>query len=757
MKEDISNSPRFHNIALMRILVEEEFVSELPGSEILDSAKDTPITILARKGEINEVDALEAVADKLQIPFIDLENSPLREKFAVAQFFRRIPIDLCKRYNVAPLFTEDDHLIVATSNPLLTDGVNAIRFILSMPIRPYIAEQKKIEQLISSAAKDKTRAINTLCNDIAEADSKEEEEKNNTIEIQNQQRILSELSAKPVVRLVQQILSGAIDAHASDVHLEPAQDGLVVKYRIDGAMREILRIPDELKHRVIGRCKIISSMDITQHSIPQDGRASVLHKRESIPLRVSSIPTANGEKLVFRVLAENALLNDISRLGFTPDIRGRIEGALSKHAKIILVTGPTGSGKTTSLYSCLHHLRDGKTNIATIENPVEYRLPGINQTEISSKVQMTFASALRSLLRQDPDVIMIGEIRDSETAEIAFQAAETGHKVLSTLHTIDAPSSISRLKSLGVSNYLIASSLQAILTQRLVRKLCPECRGERELNQEERQRFDGLGIELKSIYFGIGCERCEHTGYLGRSGIYSYFDCTPSVAEMISQDCPISALCHEAKKHGYRELWEDGVRLLRQGVTSLEEVGPYLPTLAQLRNVVAISSGRSLEPIELARKSKPKKETSVSSPQSEPSSCEGERLLLVEDNITLRSMFEWILKKEGFKVTTAENGQEAISVLSEFDPQLVICDSLMPVMDGREFVKYLRASEGYQELPIVILTAEESEDAELDYLELGVSDFIRKSSDTQIIVARIQRLLSKGITNLNGASKEVAS
>jgi type II secretory ATPase GspE/PulE/Tfp pilus assembly ATPase PilB-like protein/ActR/RegA family two-component response regulator len=552
---------------------------------------------------------------------------------------------------------------------------------------------------------------------------------------------VEDAQSPPVVRLCNRIISDAIREDASDIHIEPGQYGFDVRYRIDGVMHTALEVPRRLQPYVLSRLKLIAGMDIAERRRPQDGRLRVRVDKEFVDMRVSSVPTSFGEKIVLRILRNNVSDLTFASLGLQPDTEQRILNTLNQRGRMLLVTGPTGSGKTTMLYTCLSYLRDGTTNIETVEDPIEYRVSGVNQIQVNESAGVTFASALRSILRQDPDVIMIGEIRDSETAEIALQAAQTGHMVLSTLHTNDAPSTITRMLSLEVEPYQLSTSLSGVLAQRLVRKLCDSCKEPLSLHKPEKYTdfLDQLELSADDIYTSIGCEVCRFRGYQGRTGVYSYLEITDPIAELISSGAGTNAIVEQALTSGFRHLSDNATDLVRSGVTSFEEIRGLLRlTVAQTdtaaTTVVAVAPQEHSTPLAQAAANV------VESPDP-AAALQKPKILLVEDDEDIRSILTMMLEREMFEVIQAHNGQDGLTKLYEHSPTLVLCDLMMPVMDGREFIKRMQDNDQTRKIPIVVLTAIDEEKNEIELLDIGATDFVSKATNSNVLLTRIRRAL----------------
>lgn len=520
--------------------------------------------VLKEKGYISQQDIIQILESQLGIPRIDLEKLDLSQDIV-----KMIPENLAKRHQVVPVEVVGNKIIVAMSDPLNMFAIDDIKIYTGLDVVPNIASPQDIKKTIDKFySQDEAVAV-------AEQLKKEisTEGKN---EVVNQDNIEELVNSAPIVKLVNTVLEQAVMQRASDVHIEPQEAYIRIRYRIDGELKEIFKQDISLLPALTTRIKIVSGMDIAEKRIPQDGRMTVTFDNNSFDLRISVLPTIYGEKIVIRITSKSAFVKDKSQLGFYPDDLEKFDSILQNPHGIILVTGPTGSGKSTTLYAAVKDLNKSDTNIITVEDPVESKVEGINQVQVNAKAGMTFAAGLRSILRQDPDIIMVGEIRDSETANIAISAAITGHLVLSTLHTNDAPSSITRLVDMGVEPFLIGSSVVGIMAQRLVRKVCPNCVEEYEAEEAELKvlaevvdREKLKGIKLKR---GKGCAYCSSTGYRGRLGIYEIMIITPKVRELINQRANSSVIKHAAVEEGMQTLKMNAARLVLNGSTTLKEM-----------------------------------------------------------------------------------------------------------------------------------------------------------------------------------------
>ncbi len=474
--------------------------------------------------------------------------------------------EIVRQYNAIPVMIHDDILTVAMSDPTAMDALDGLRYVLNRDVEAVISPQEQIQKVMDRYYGSLTDSVNTLLNGMETGNLEQVEDADTGNEASGDDA--------PIIRLVYLLITEAYKMKASDIHLEPLERRFRVRYRIDGVLREMESPPKYLQSNIISRIKIMSRMDLSEKRIPQDGRIQVMVQGVSIDLRVSDIPTTHGESIVMRILDKSSIQLDIPQLGFYTDDQEKIDKIIGLPDGIFLVTGPTGSGKTTSLYAFLNTINTPNRKIITVEDPVEYQLAGINQVQVNPAVQMTFANALRAMLRQAPNIIMVGEIRDLETAEIAINASLTGHLVFSTLHTNDAPSAVTRLIDMGVKPFLVASSVRAIMAQRLVRRVCKKCAQPYTPTADEI-RLLGLDedyIKNSTFMKGRGCSACGHTGYKGRMGIYEIFILQEEIQNLIYGKAASNVIRDAARKSGMRTLREDGLRKAAAGTTTLAEV-----------------------------------------------------------------------------------------------------------------------------------------------------------------------------------------
>ncbi|MBU0574533.1 MAG: GspE/PulE family protein [Candidatus Margulisbacteria bacterium] len=510
------------------------------------------IELIYEKKLLDENTLLSFLEEKLNIPRVDLGRYLIDQKT-----LEIIPAGTVKKYKVIPLFLVEKTLSVAASDPFNIKAIDEIRAKSGYDVEMMAAAPSEIDQAIAQYF-GVSGTINEALENVAAPE----------------QVVVSEGDdAAPVAKLVNALLVQAIQERASDIHIEAEEKEVRVRDRIDGVMQEVQSFPHHLHAPIISRIKIMSKMDISETRIPQDGRFSFKFEDREIDIRVSSYPSVLGEAIVLRLLDKQNMIFDLEELGFSKDIKKKFEDVIQRPYGIILVTGPTGSGKTTTLYATLNKKKSPEVNIITIEDPVEYELPGIRQSQVNTKAGLLFSNALRSILRQDPDVILVGEIRDLETASVSIEAALTGHLVFSTLHTNDAPGALTRLEDMGVETFLISSATAAVIAQRLVRKLCPNCKVEVPLQKEYLDAFEIFRKkDVKKIFHGKGCKSCRNTGYKGRTGIFELLDITDEIRDMIVNKATASQIKKAAIEKGMHTLRDDGLLKVIEGITTIEEV-----------------------------------------------------------------------------------------------------------------------------------------------------------------------------------------
>ena len=518
--------------------------------------------ILLRLGMVSGRDLADALADQLDLPLAsaaDFPELPLLEERLSSKFLRDA--------QAVPLREDDDELAIAIADPTDSFVISAVQMASGKRVRPYIAAPNEIEAALERLYGGGKSSMGAIVEGIQARDDEDD--------FGDVEHLKDLASEAPVIRLVNLILAKALESRASDIHIEPFENRLIVRYRIDGVLHETESPPRRLSAAVISRVKIMASLDIAERRLPQDGRIKLRVQGKEIDLRVSTIPTMHGESVVMRILDKGGVPLDFASLGFDGQALSRFIACLDEVHGILLVTGPTGSGKTTTLYTALDRLNKSDVKIVTVEDPVEYQMPGINQIQVKPQIELTFANALRSIVRQDPDIIMVGEIRDVETVRIAMQSALTGHMVLSTVHTNDAPSTVNRLLDMGAEDYLLTSTVNGILAQRLVRTLCLKCREPHAalpevIDQMRLRRFQDKGEIV--LYKPVGCAECAGTGYLGRVCILEMLTMSDTIRSLIMRHSTAGDLRAAAIKEGMETMFDNGLRKAMAGTTTIEEV-----------------------------------------------------------------------------------------------------------------------------------------------------------------------------------------
>jgi len=527
--------------------------------------------VLINNGIITEQQLIEALQMQLGVDFVDLTVVSIPLELA-----RFVPRSIAKKYCVVPVKLQKDELYVAMSDPLNFEAQEEIKSASHKQVVPMIATRRAVEQAIATLYGNEgtARAIEEM---KREAGSNQAD----IVPVQMSKAVDNGAAEAPTIRFVNSVIERAITERASDIHLEPQEGEMVVRMRIDGVLRRIFTVPANLQATVIARLKIMGGMNIAERKIPQDGRAMVTAKDKEIDLRISSIPTIYGEKIVLRLLDKSSGHINRKTIGLEGEDEKKYDRLLKNSSGVILIVGPTGSGKSTTMCAMIQELCNEQTNIMTLEDPVEYNIPGANQCQINEKTGMTFAAGLRSILRQDPDVISVGEIRDGETASIAVRAAITGHLVISTLHTNDAVSTISRLVDIGVEPYMISSALRGVVSQRLVRKICPQCRKAYTPTEEEKRMMGIAENEDVTFYKGEGCQECGRTGYRGRRGVFEILTLDAALRREVANNASSEELTKTALENGFVTMKDNCRRLVLEGVTTVAEAAKAINSAAE--------------------------------------------------------------------------------------------------------------------------------------------------------------------------------
>jgi type IV pilus assembly protein PilB len=521
--------------------------------------------VLVKLGLVQELEITKVLARQYRMPAVDLSRFEVDPKI-----IKLVPADMATKSVVLPLKREGRTLTVAMADPTDLGLLEDLKFITRFDLFPVIAGEYTLRNLIEKHYEASDQQLQSILKDM--------EETGDDVEVVEQEEedtaTQAQIDDAPVVKLINGLLTDAVRRGASDIHIEPFEHEIRVRYRIDGALLEIMRPPLKMKAALTSRVKILSQLNIAERRVPQDGRLKLKMGSRVIDFRVSTLPVLFGEKIVLRILDKGNLTLDLTKFGFEPKAEKDLMKAILNPYGMVLVTGPTGSGKTTTLYSALSRINTPEVNIMTAEDPVEYNLMGINQVLVRTEIGLTFAAALKAFLRQDPNIIMIGEIRDLETGGIAIKAALTGHLVLSTLHTNDAPSTITRMIDMGIEAFNVASAVNLVVAQRLVRRICKDCKGEHQYTDDELSALGTDLVKLRALTFmkGAGCDACSGTGYKGRAGLYEVMSLSPEVRRMILRGASVAEIREQAVVDGMLTLRMDGMKKIERGVTTLEEV-----------------------------------------------------------------------------------------------------------------------------------------------------------------------------------------
>ena len=708
-------------------------------------------------GVSKEHSVVSALAKNLRLESLNTELPAVPRDVAAL-----LSADFCRKRSIAPLSLEGKTLRLALLNPMDYSTMQDVEFRTGKRVVAVIATTTQLQDLLREMYPDESsNSLAVLAPD--ETSGEVESVGESEIEVVDPSKLAKDTRTPPVIRLVNLILSGAAKIGASDIHMEPKESHLQVRYRVDGLLRDALQVPKNQMDATISRMKIISGMDIADRRRPQDGRSRLRFEGKRIDLRVSTLPTHFGEKVVVRLLDSRRAQITMDQLSLTPENLRALQSMLMRPQGMILVTGPTGSGKSSTLYTSLNWVKSPTKNIITVEDPIEYQLDGINQVQINTKAGVTFAAGLRSILRQDPNVILVGEIRDQETAGIALEAAQTGHLLLSTLHTNDAAGTISRLLDLGIEPFLIASAVIGILAQRLVRRPCPACAEPKEPSPSAIEKAGGASRLPSNAAWviGRGCDACQQLGYSGRLAIHELLVMNDEIRDLISRRASEHAIRKAARNAGMRTLVEDGILKAAQGLTTLDDVVRVvaadeaathreesttperadsrhipIPNIEEPANAASlVSKSASMEP-----RDEPFEEPQATVLSTGPTKP---RVLVVEDSQTIASVVKYFLELEGFDVLIAKDGATGLEMAIREIPELVVTDYDMPGMDGASMVRALRGSRTTSNIAVLMLTGEVGVEKETQALEAGVDDYIQKPVEPKRLAARVKALLAR--------------
>jgi len=743
-----------------------------------DHHAKSAIEWVVNKGIISEDALAHAMAEHLKLPYVNLAAVALDA--AATALIRE---DLAVRYEVVPLRALENSLVIAAANPFDRAAVRAIEFAVGKRVQIEVATVSAIRDALEHAY-HLEEALDAYLRGVPDGGEIPIAELHD--DAADVKSLLRGTELPPVIKLLNLILLEGIRLHASDVHIEANLTAVQVRYRIDGMLQESFRLPNWVHDPLVARCKILARLDITERRVPQDGRLQVRYRDSTIDLRVSVLPTQFGEKVTMRILNGNGAPSGLDALALSPRDLKCMRHALGRPEGMILVTGPTGSGKTTTLYAMIAEIISPTRNIVTIENPIEFQMRGVNQVEVNEKQGLTFASTLRSILRQDPDVILVGEIRDSETAEIALRAAQTGHLVLSTLHTNDAVSTIGRLVDLGIEPYMMSSSLNLIVGQRLVRHICAACAAPYEPDIEVLR---SLQIDPASQQFlkGAGCSQCHKSGYAGRGAVFEVMPITNQFAKLIESKATENALRLQARADGMVSLPESAASKVVAGFTTPEEVlrvidialeGIHCPNCHRAVEEAFAMCPHCATPLQHtcsgcnvrlqkewqicpycgtaakgpiaavaapAAVAVPSPPPIAENPAPAAEAAREYRALVVDDQADMRKLITFTLEHGGMPISVvqASDGQEALDLAQDDPPDLVLLDVMMPGMDGFEVCEQLRHNVRTAFIPILMLTALDDSGSRARGFLAGTDDYISKPFARAELLARVRRLLQR--------------
>ena len=664
-----------------------------------------------------------------------------------------LPESLARKYRILPLKVSNSTIDIATADPHDLDCERSVGFATGRSVRMHLAAPARIVDRIDDFYRPNS-SVEKLLEGMNQYDVQLEEIAEEDIDI-----AASKASERPIIKLVDHIVAEGIQIRASDIHLEAQEGGIVVNYRIDGVLRQAMVLPRQVGIPLVSRIKIMAELDIADRLRPQDGRARVTVNGTRVDLRVSTLPASAGEKVVIRILDSRSTVMTLEGLGLSPKEQDRLAGLLNLREGIVLVTGPTGSGKTTTLYSGLRTIQARGVNIVTVEDPVEYKLNGVVQVQVNEKAGLTFAAALRSILRQDPDVVLVGEIRDRETANIATQASLTGHLVLSTLHTIDAASAVARLIDIGIEPFKIAAALKGAVAQRLLRRLCLACRA--PMTTPVPNNLRRWFSSTEGLYRAVGCKECGDTGYRGRLAIMEIMVTDDEIERRISAGESTERISDAARRGGMRTMWDAGAEHVAAGETDLEELLRVLEVPVEGSDKANASRGApsSSAPTSSPRVATPPPTPAVRSTRSflpedvlelvdeilpgGAKKAGRHTVLLVEDEDPLRTVLKDLLEREGYSVIEAKDGVQALDEIDRHAPDALVLDLNLPRMDGYQVLSHLRARPSTAKLPVLVLTARGDEESEVKVFESGANDFITKPFRPRALSARLKALLRK--------------
>ena len=714
---------------LARPLVEAGVVSREQVATVGKDGEGALWDSLVRRGFAQTDAIVGALARAYRVPVADLTTADPR-------LTALLPEPVARKYRVVPLTADSGQIALATADPRDLAAEQELRFLTGRDVNFAVAAPEAIAARLDELYRPEA-SVERLLGGLEAAEEVTEVEP----EASTEQSRDPALEA-PVAKLVGALLAEAVRDRASDVHFDPEDAGLVVRYRVDGVLREVMRLPASAGAAAVRRVKVLARLDVANPLVPQDGRAAIRVDGKVIDLRVATAPVARrGEKSVVRILDGSNLKTRLDDLGLAPFELASIERLLGFREGMVLVTGPTGSGKTTTLYAAIHHLKTGAVNIVTVEDPVEYDLNGVSQIQVNEGQGLTFAGVLRSVLRQDPDIVLVGEIRDLETATTAVQAGLTGHLVLSTLHTNDAPSAVVRLRDLGLEGFKIAAVLKGVIAQRLVRRLCDQC-------------ATPVGIEILPLGVvpppgrafrlrrAVGCKACGGNGYRGRLAVQEVMAVDADLGRLLGDGAAPPAVASAARRAGMRTLWESGLERVWDGLTTIEELIRVLGDRpVQEPGAPRATPAPSLATIPTLEVPVPGRVAAVTMAPAAAPAADGARILVADDDEQMRRLLKLVLEREGHIVAEARDGLDALDQIDRHPPDLVLLDVDMPRLDGFGVLGELRARVHTAALPVVMLTGRIESESEA--LDLGAQDFLSKPVQPTSLKARVRAVLRR--------------
>jgi type II secretory ATPase GspE/PulE/Tfp pilus assembly ATPase PilB-like protein/ActR/RegA family two-component response regulator len=715
---------------LAPILVKSALLTPDQASELLASGGGVWRGATERSWTTDDCIVL-AIAEACRLPVADLGKADPR----IADL---VPEKTARRCAVVPLSANDRLIRIATSDPNNFDAEQSLRFVAGRDVELAIASPRAIAEKLDQLYRPE-RSIERLLTGLQPAQVV-------TVEEAASPPDRDPTLDAPVAKLADAIISDGVREGASDIHAEPTDGAVVVRYRIDGVLKEVMRLPESAGAALVRRVKVWAKLDVTDPLRPHDGRASARVDGQVVDLRVSTVPIARrGEKVVIRILDRTMVRASIADIGVPVHEQELLQRLLGFREGMVLVTGPTGSGKTTTLYAALNQLRTGKVNIVTVEDPVEYDIGGISQIQVNDSQDLTFARALRSVLRQDPDIVLVGEIRDGETAAIAVQAGFSGHFVLSTLHTNDAPSAVVRLRDMGVEAFKIAAVLKGVVAQRLVRRLCDDCARPvpvEALPPEARPGSDWAApVRVREA---VGCRACNGIGYRGRGAIMEIMPVDEAVARLIDEGELAETIAQAARKIGFRTLWESGLERVWRGTTSLDELVRVLGERVHedAGAVPGVERAAPGTPGSAPAAARPRQTPASGGPATGAGQRPQPRILVADDDPQMRRLIRSVLIREGLAVEEAADGLDTLERIEQGGIDLLVLDFEMPRLDGLGVLEELRAQMRTAALPVIMLTCHAG-DTEEKALDLGAQDYLNKPVQTRSLVARVKAVLKR--------------